>query len=111
MVPGTARHVFVQVVVARRENVETGACLVRDNDPVCVRKLLAVPGVHHGRIQRPAPHVGRVPARTRPRTRDRCGQQQIFGRGKRHSFSPSQRSVPALRTAEAVPERRINPDA
>ena len=55
VVPGTARHVLVQVIIAGREDVETGTHLIGNNDRVRIGELLAKPRVHHGGVEGAAP--------------------------------------------------------
>ena len=68
VMPGTAGDVLIQVVIAGGDNVEAGAGLVGNDDSVGVGELLAEPGVHHGRVQGPAPGVHIIPPRARPGT-------------------------------------------
>ncbi len=77
MVPGAAGQVLVAVEVAVGEDVQPGALLIADDHGQRVLELLAEADVHHAGVQRLAPHADVEPARARPGTGDRTGQDQI----------------------------------
>ncbi len=86
MMPGAARDVLVEVIIAGRENVETRAGLIGDHDGVCIGELFAIPRVHHGGVEGTSPHVHIVPARARPGAGDGCRKHEVFGSGECHRF-------------------------
>ena len=51
VMPGPSGDVLVEVVVARRENVEACALEIRDDHRVRIREALAEPRVHHGGVE------------------------------------------------------------
>jgi hypothetical protein len=72
MVPAAAGEVLVAMEVAVREDVQAGAFLVADDHREGILELLAEADVEHAGVERPAPHAGVEPARTRPGTGDRA---------------------------------------
>src|SRR4029434_126154 len=84
MVPAPAGEILVAVKIAVRENVEPGPFLVADDHGERVLELLAEPDVEHARVERPAPHAGVEPARTRQGPGDSARKDEIAGDGERH---------------------------
>ena len=65
----------------------SGSRLIGNDELMSIGELFAEPGVHHGRVQRPAPHTHVEPARARKGSGDGAGQYQIPGGGV-HAFLP-----------------------
>ena len=85
VVPGAACHVFIDVKVAMRQNVEPGALLVADHHRQRVLKFLAEADIEHARVERAAPHAHVEPARARKGSGSGAGKNQIGGSGE-HAF-------------------------
>src|SRR5918992_817428 len=90
--PRAAGEVLVEVVVAVREDVETGALLVGDHGGVRVEELLAEADVEQRRVERPAPQPAVVPAWPRPGAGDGGREHQVLGGREHRAFASSSRS-------------------
>src|SRR5579875_535031 len=84
VVPGAAGHIFVQVKVGVRENVETGTLLVADGDRQGILKLLAKAYIQHAGIERLAPHTDVEPTRTRKRPGCSAGKDEVGSGGEQN---------------------------
>ncbi len=80
--PAKAGHVFVQMEVARGEQVQSGPLLVADHHGQGVLDLLAIADIQHAGVQRFAEHADVEPARAGKRAGGCRGQQKIFRDGE-----------------------------